>query len=562
MSFRTNDFQEFTAEAARLNEELRKEVELRRQIEQELLQTRDTAEAAVKTRNAFLAAMSHEFRTPLNSIIGFSGLLEERLFGPLNETQAGYVGMIASSGQHLLRLINDSLDIARIEAGKRELTVSETDVSALLQECVSLMTNEAVVNCLSLRIETAPELTGVSLKVDERKIKQIMLNLLSNAIKFTPEGGSVVVASWLSDGQLFVRVSDTGIGIDAKDQDRIFGEFERIAQADARNRSGTGLGLALTRKLVELHGGKISVASEGLMKGSAFTFSILAQEAETGTRRLPGLAAELSAGEEQVRQCQELGRDKPLVLVVEDDRKSRQLLAEYLRLGGYDSVFAVDGDEGVRLALEYRPWAIILDFILPKKNGLQVLAEIRRHPETRETPVVFVSMAERHEAAFALGAIEWLVKPVERKRLNDVLERAAADRSRPRLKVLIIDGEETRDTLMNAAKERNFDVLDAYSGRHGVQLAKAIRTDFIVVDLFAPEMDGFEVIETLRGAAETSDIPIAAFTAVELSAEDKTRLLRSAQTIVLKGAEEQLLDVLEKTYQAKKAEKSPLKNGP
>jgi signal transduction histidine kinase/DNA-binding response OmpR family regulator len=553
MNNRTNDLQEMAAELAQRNEELRKEVESRRQLEQELLQTKETAEAAIKTRSAFLAAMSHEFRTPLNSILGFSGLLQEKALGPLTDEQAGYVGMIASSGQHLLRMINDSLDIARIEAGKMELTVADSDVGALLQETISLMNNEAALNCLSLRSETAPNLAGARLKVDERKIKQILLNLLSNAIKFTPEGGSVVVASWLADGQLVVRVSDTGIGIDPKDQDRIFGQFERIEQADGKNRPGTGLGLALTRKLVEMHGGKISLVSEGFMKGCAFTFSIPGQAAATAAKHVPALAVELNVAEEQVRQCQEFGRDKPLVLVVEDDRKSRQLLAEYLRLGGYDTVFAVDGDEGVRLALEYRPWAIILDFILPKKNGLQALAEIRRHPETRETPVVFVSMAERHEAAFALGAIEWLVKPVARQRLNDVLERAAAERGHPRLKVLIIDGEESRDGLINAAKERNYDVLDAYSGRHGVQLARAIRTDFIVVDLFAPEMDGFDVVATLRGAAETRDIPIAVFTDAELSAEDKTRLLRCARTILPKVAKEQLLDVLQQTFQAKKA---------
>ena len=501
MKTRTNDLQECTAELALRLDELHKEVDLRREIEQELLAAKDTAEAADKNRNAFFTAMNHEFRTPLNSIIGFSGLLEEKLFGPLTERQADYINMIISSGKHLLRMINDNLDLSRIEAGKMELVVSDTDVSALLVECVSMMTNEAVVNCLDLRMETALELKGVRLQVDERKIKQIMLNLLSNAIKFTPEGGSIMVTSWLSDDQLFVQVSDSGAGIDAKDQARLFGEFERVEGADGKNRPGTGLGLALTRKLVELHGGRISVTSEGRMKGSAFTFSIPVRKVEGGVKHLPGDAVGSNVAEEQVIQCKEGARDRPLVLVVEDDRNSRRLLAEYLRLGGFDAVFAVDGDEGVRLARECRPWTIILDFILPKKNGLQVLAEIRRHAETRDTPVVFVSMAEPHEAAFALGAMEWLVKPVERKRFIDVLERAVAERGHPRLKVLVIDGEETRDVLISAAKERNYDVLETYSGRQGIRLAKANRPDFVVVDLFAPEMGGFEVIEALHGAA-------------------------------------------------------------
>ncbi|MEW6617947.1 MAG: FumA C-terminus/TtdB family hydratase beta subunit [bacterium] len=353
---------------------------------------------ANQAKSQFLANMSHELRTPLNSIIGFSEVLLEETFGSLQEKQKKYLSNILTSGKHLLILINDILDLSRVEAGKVELKIEEILPKEIFNECQTLIKNMASKKGISLDFKVE----GIStIKADPVRFKQIMYNLLSNAIKFTPERGRVDVLARPVDEMVQISVQDTGIGIAREDQEKVFEEFKQIDSSYAKQYAGTGLGLPLTRKLVELHGGKIWLESEP-GKGSTFTFTIpervesKQQEAEYKVQKL---------------------EDKPTILVVEDESQSRELLTIYLEKAGYQVVYAVDGEEAIRKAKEIKPSAITLDLILPKKSGFEVVKELKSLPETKEIPIIIISMTDNKELGFSLGASDYLLKPVDKNEL-------------------------------------------------------------------------------------------------------------------------------------------------
>jgi CheY-like chemotaxis protein len=354
--------------------------------------------------------MSHDLRTPLNAIIGFSQLLEEQTGGPLGERQQRYVHNILVSGRQLLELIDNVLDLTRVEAARMTLRISLSDVGVILRDMDMLVRRIAEQKRLALTFESAEGVPAISL--DQPKIKQVLFNLLSNAIKFTPEGGRVVVtarraapATTPAPGEwVEIQVVDTGVGIPRDRQEGLFEAFLPGAE-------GGGVGLVLARRLVELHGGKIWLESE-VGKGTTVTF------------QLP--VAGRSRGQAAPRENDDGERPRlgPLVLVVEDDPHASELLWHYLADSGYAVARAYTGEQAVRMAQELRPSAITLDTLLPDRDGLEVLALLKSLPATRNIPVVVVSLMERRDVGLELGALAWLVKPVSRAALIEVLARA------------------------------------------------------------------------------------------------------------------------------------------
>ena len=380
----------------------------RRSVEAELRRAKQAAEAADHAKSAFLASMSHELRTPLKAIIGFSQLLEEQTGGPLGERQQRYVRNILLSGRQLLELIDNVLDLTRVEAARMSLQRNLSDVAVILRDMEMLVRRLAEMKRLTLTFESAQDVPAVFL--DQPKIKQVLFNLLSNAITFTPEGGRVVVlahraapATTPAPGEwVEIQVVDTGAGIPRDQQEGLFESFQ-----------GGGVGLELSRRLVELHGGKIWLESE-VGKGTTVTF------------QLP------VAGRphDQVAPLENDDGGRPrhgsLVLVVEDDPHAGEVLWHYLADSGYAVARAYTGEQGVRMAQELRPSAITLDTLLPDRDGLEVLALLKSLPATRDIPVVVVSVMERRDVGLQLGALAWLLKPVTRAALIEVLEQALA----------------------------------------------------------------------------------------------------------------------------------------
>ncbi|MFC1836310.1 ATP-binding protein [Thermodesulfobacteriota bacterium] len=384
------------------------------------------AEASSRAKSEFLTNMSHELRTPLNSIIGFSEVLTDQFYGKLNETQLDSVNQIFTSGHHLLALIGDILDLAKVEAGKMELRPSPVHIGAFLAGCLSFIREKAITHGLALESAISEDLEQAVINADEVKLKQIMFNLLSNASKFTPDGGEIRLTAGKEDGQLIVTVSDTGTGIDPKDQERIFAEFEQVDSSFGRSHEGTGLGLALTRRLVELHGGRISVESEGQGKGSTFTFTMPFVEA---TDSECDSALEVSAGGDSDAPDRALSvsawdQERPKVLVIEDNAANMKLARNLLEAGGYNALQAWTAEEGLKIAAEQLPALILMDISLPGMDGLTATTKLKQDPVTAHIPVVALTahaMPGDKERARAAGCDAYLTKPVDPRVLYGTL---------------------------------------------------------------------------------------------------------------------------------------------
>lgn len=489
--------------------------------EEDLRRARAAAESANHAKSEFLAKMSHELRTPLNSIIGFSEMLDDQTFGPLNEKQVRYVGNVLSSGRQLLNLINDILDLSKVEAGRMELSPTPFAVAGMLDDARGRMESLAHQKRHTIEVQVEPDLP--TLTADPGRFRQIMDNLLSNAIKFTPDGGQIrVVARRAPAGDgVEIAVSDTGIGIKPEDQGRIFLEFEQLDNAYVREQQGTGLGLALTRKLVELHGGRIGVESQP-GRGSTFRF-VLPYQARQSAGMGGGDGRSIAAAE-------------PLVLVVEDDLHAGDLLGHFLKEGGYRVAHAATGAQAIALARSLKPDVITLDILLPGEDGLAILGQLKGTPATKDIPVVVVSITDHRELGFSLGAIEWLVKPVQRTAFVEAVRQAIGPQSAGYTPtVLVVDDERaTVELLTETLTSQGFRALGAYDGREGIAAAVAHRPDAIVLDLIMPGLTGFDVVRELRDLPASRNIPILVFTAKELDASDRARLKNSVQAIVPK----------------------------
>jgi signal transduction histidine kinase/CheY-like chemotaxis protein len=474
-------------------------------------------EVASRHKSEFLASMSHELRTPLNAVIGFSDVLLDRMFGDLNERQDEYVRDIRNSGRHLLDLINEILDLSKVEAGQMELDLGAVSLQHLLEHGVTMVRERAGRHGISLRCEIEPGLGAAH--GDEVKLKQVVLNLLSNAVKFTPDGGSITVTARRVGDEGQVSVQDTGIGIAEAEHDRIFEAFQRGGRAARTGAEGTGLGLTLSKRIVDLHGGRLWMKSE-LGVGSTFSFAIPLLPDET-----------LEPGEPEIAAAERAGS----VLIVEDDRRSADLLRVYLERAGYTVAIARDGVEGLEFVRRLEPAAVILDILLPRLNGWDLLAQLKGDSATSAIPVVIVSMVDEQGAGFALGAADYLVKPVDRSQLLDALARCAVPRRDPRTLVAIDDDPVDLDLLEAVLGPEGWRVVRATGGEAGVRVVRRERPAVVVLDLLMPDLDGFAVVEQLRADPQVDDVPIVVLTAKEMTRADHERLAGQISYLAQKG---------------------------
>ncbi len=374
------------------------------QLFQRLAQQTAELEVVSRHKSEFLASMSHELRTPLNAIIGFSEVLLERMFGDLNDRQDEYLRDIHSSGRHLLALLNDILDLSKVEAGQMTLQPTTIALHPLLDGCVGLVSERAIRHGLAIRVRVDEDVQEVL--ADELRLRQVVLNLLTNAVKFTPDGGSITLAATRSPGSVEVTVTDTGVGIPAGEHERIFDSFQQGGRSP-RPTEGTGLGLTLSRRIVHLHGGELWLTSE-VGSGSTFGFTLPVPEpAGTPASRVPETGHSPAAR----------------VLVVEDDRRSAELMTVLLEDQGLRVVLAHDGEQALESLTADPPDAVVLDLRLPGIDGFQVLAHIRSQPTTATLPVLVVSILDEQERAMAAGADGYLAKPLGREDLFAALQR-------------------------------------------------------------------------------------------------------------------------------------------
>lgn len=508
-------------ELTRLTEELTRKTE-------ELAEANRRIREADRLKTQFVANMSHELRTPLNSIIGFSELLVERLDGKIDPRQLGFLRHVVSAGQHLLAMINDVLDLTKIEAGKMDFYPEYFHVAPVVESICTVMRGAAK-SSLVFVIDIPDDLPTI--ESDLARFKQILINLLSNAVKFSPPGGPVTISARFIDneGSITVSVADKGLGIDSKDYDVIFQEFRQIDGTSRRAFGGTGLGLALVKKFVEMQHGTVRVESAP-GEGSVFSFTLPV--------RASSVCAERAEGDDAA------SHEGNTILVVEDDGEAYDVIASTLRSAGYITVRARHVEEAIRLAREARPLAMTLDLILPTLDGWDALKRMKSDAGTRDIPVVIISMIENRDLGMALGAEDYFVKPFDRDQLVDRIHVIAARASRPRPRLLLIDDDLSVHSLLDEElSPLGYDLKSASNGEEGLRAARVSAPDVILLDLLMPGMSGFEVAEQLKDDPKTAAIPIVVLTSKDVSDAERSELQSKVSGLIQKGksAREQLL---------------------
>lgn len=493
---------------------------------------------ANEIKGRFIANMSHELRTPLHSIVGFSEVLLDRTFGDINEKQQRHVTNILTSGKHLLHLVNNILDLAKIEAGKIELSHEVFSLKAVIDEVLIVVKHLADKKLIELNTDISHEVNNFT--ADKIKFKQILYNILSNATKFTPESGRVGIRAervinkdlfpWATKGQEFLKLSvwDTGIGIRTEDKERVFDDFEQLDPS--KSTEGTGLGLSLTKKLVELHGGYINVESN-YGKGSTFNVYmpvIISEKYEEEKRALP----------EAVIAVTEEVESAPLVLVVEDDIPTSELLAIHLAKAGYRTVHAYNGAEAIRMAREVQPFAITLDIMLPKKNGWEVLQHLKSDSETSDIPVIIHSIIDNKELGFALGAVDYIVKPVDKANILSRLEQISLETKNSRYPVTVLtvtDDAGIQKHFQHILGSEGFLVHSAANSQEGINLALATNPNLAIIDLNIPE-GGFNLIKRFKENPATKMMPVFALTSSALSEHESLSMTGQIERVLRKDA--------------------------
>jgi PAS domain S-box-containing protein len=514
---------------------------------QELELRNREVERATRLKSKFLANMSHELRTPLNAIVGFSDLLADGTPGELNGKQKRFVNHIKQGSAHLLQLINDILDLSKIETGQLELRCEDFQLKDALPEVLSTIRPLAMIKNIQVQQKLNTEL---SVYADRVRFKQILYNLLSNAIKFTPKDGRIDLDCVEKGNGVCISVTDTGIGIRAEDQAVVFEEFRQVEGNTDTANEGTGLGLAITKRLVEQQGGKISLESEP-GKGSRFTFT-LPTGSKTSSKCLPvnGSARPNVAAAGRGR--------KPLILVVDDEVPARELIASYLE-SEYRIVMAESGAEVVQKARQLRPDAITLDVFMPGGNGFETLVALQKTPETANIPIIIVSIVDQKQVGFALGAADYLVKPIRKPVLLETIRKHVPLQTDDDAAILLVDDDpKTLELLEETLRSAGYETQSVQSGARALEVLSSKLVSAVLLDLLMPGMDGFEVIRHVREQATLKELPILVMTAKTLEQEEIALLSRETQALFQKNGSwrQQLMIEVGRVVQGRKRAKS------
>ncbi len=482
-----------------------------------------------RLKSQFLANMSHELRTPLNSIIGFSRVILKGIDGPINDVQKQDLGAIYNSGQHLLALITDILDLSKLEAGKMELQFAEVNIGDLINSAMS--TAVGLVKDKPIRLNHVVPANLPMVMADSTRVRQVLINLVSNASKFTDEGSITVEAfsNFNQDGkpEIMVTVTDTGVGIAEEDRSKLFQPFSQVDDSPTRKTGGTGLGLSICKQLIEMHGGKIGLLNSEIGKGSTFFFT------------LPLPVPEPEPEPEQMVHGL-------VIMAVDDDPQVISLYERYLKPQGYYVVPVTDPTQAVVRAKEIKPFAITLDIMMPVRDGWDVLKDLKNSPETRDIPIIICSILEEEERGFSLGAADYLVKPFLQEDIIKAITRL--DREGTIHKMLVIDDDPADLRLVKKILDdmSEFEVTTATGGKSGWDAITNNPPDAIILDLFMPDMNGFSILENLRKEPDLRNIPVIILTGADLTPEQHQQLSDYGMHFLTKGLlrENELLNTL------------------
>jgi signal transduction histidine kinase/CheY-like chemotaxis protein len=482
-----------------------------------------------RVKSQFLANMSHELRTPLNSIIGFSRVILKGIDGPINETQKQDLSAIYNSGQHLLTLINNILDLSKIEAGKMELQISDVSIADMVNSVMSTATGLVKDKAIKLYQQIPPDLPTV--KADQTRVRQILLNFVSNATKFTEEGSITVGASVITGPkgrkEVMVTIADTGNGIAPEDQGKLFQPFSQVDDSPTRKTGGTGLGLSICRSMVEMHGGRIGLLNSEVGKGSTFFFTLPLAQEEVIIEMPP--------------------ENTNVILAIDDDAQVISLYERYLKPQGYQVIALTNPREAVERAKQLKPYAITLDIMMPEVDGWQVLQQLKNDPGTRDIPIVICSILEDEEKGYNLGAADYLVKPFLQEDLINTINRVNKNGQIHQILVIDDDPKDARLVQKMLEDSGKFQVVVADGGKNGWDAMVSKRPDIVILDLFMPDMDGFTVLGNMRSSPQLMDLPVIVLTGADLTVEQHAQMVKLGQHYLTKGLlrERELLNTLD-----------------
>jgi signal transduction histidine kinase/CheY-like chemotaxis protein len=478
-------------------------------------------ETASEHKSQFLANMSHELRTPLNAIIGYSEILQEDVKDLGHDQLGSDLKKIENAGRHLLGLINDILDLSKIEAGRMDVYLEDVELAVLLDEVRSIITPLTEKSGNTLDFGLSANLG--SMRTDRTKIKQSLLNVLSNANKFTENGRITLAIERIAGSRPTVRfvISDTGIGMDEEQLGRLFQAFRQADVSTTKKFGGTGLGLAITQHFCQLLGGEIKVTSR---RGEGSTFTIILPDGAVAPAQIEPGKAPLISGDVN---------NDIIVLIVDDDPAAHDLLTAMLKGERYRLVHAMNGEEALQLARKVQPDAITLDVLMPKTDGWAVLSALKADSELCDIPVVMVSVVPDRGLGLSLGAIDVLTKPVDRAHLTALLRRLIR-RDGP---VLVVEDDAgTREMIRHTVAKMGLSVAEAENGRSALSwLAGNPPPAIILLDLMMPEIDGFEFLDTFKHNSDWRDIPVIVITGMSLSTKERDRLLGQVRKVIAKG---------------------------